>query len=224
MQNSYIKGEEDRTQSFTGMTKEPSKRILLQILPVKVKTIDERTTKTYALLNNDSQNTLIRDDFAKGLKLKSYKKTISISSVTDEVEEVKLKEVSLRIQDMKEENELHISPITLPKNMFNMPAQSILGEERINQLEYLQGIKIHNVSDSDITILIGKNAPEAFIQSEVRKGLPNEPYAIKTALGCSLLGNITNKNETNNTNSKLPINHLDVTTRDEALHQLVKSF
>ena len=71
MQNSYIKGEEDRTQSFTGMTKEPSKRILLQILPVKVKTIDERTTKTYALLNNGSQNTLIRDDFAKGLKLKS---------------------------------------------------------------------------------------------------------------------------------------------------------
>ena len=56
-----------------------------------------------------------------------------------------------------------------------MPAQSILGKERINQLEHLQGIKIHNVSASDITTLIGANAPEAFIQSEVRKGLPNEP-------------------------------------------------
>ena len=74
-----------------------------------------------------------------------------------------------------------------------------------------------------ITRLIGANAPEAFIQSEVRKRLPNEPYAIKTALGWSLSGNITNKNEINNTNSNLPTNSLDLITRDETLHQLVKN-
>ena len=60
----------------------------MQILPVKVKTIGRRTT-TYALVNNGSQITLIRDGFVQGLKLKGYKKTISISSVVDEVEEVK---------------------------------------------------------------------------------------------------------------------------------------
>ena len=113
----------------------------MQILPLKVKTIDGRTTTTYALLDNDSQSTLIRDDFAQGLNLKGCKKTISISSVIDEVEEVKVKEVSLRIQDMKKENELHMSALTLPKNMFNMPAQSILKKARINQLEHLKGIK-----------------------------------------------------------------------------------
>ena len=68
------------------------------------------------------------------------------------------------------------------------------------------------------------NAPEAFIQSEVRTGLPNEPYAIKTALEWSLLANLTNKNEANNTNSKLFINRLDITARNETLHQLVKNF
>ena len=130
-----------------------------------------------------------------------------------------MKEVSLRIEDMKEENKLHISASTLPKNMFNMPAQSILGKERINQLKHLKGIEIHNINASDVTTLIDANAPEAFIQSKVRKGFPNEPYAIKIALGSSLLGNITNKNETNNTNSKLSINLLDIITRDETLHQ-----
>ena len=145
----------------------------MQVLPVKVKTIDGRTTTIYELLENGSQSTLIKDDFAKGLKLRGYKKTISISSVIDEYEEVKVKEVSLRIQDIKEENELYISALTLPKNMFNMPPQSILEITRINQLEHLKGIKIHNVSASDITILIGANAREAFIQSEVRKELPN---------------------------------------------------
>ena len=122
---------------------------------------------------------------------------------------------------MKEKNELHISALTLHKNMFTMPAQSLLQEARIIQLEHLKGIKIHNVGTFDITILIGTNVPEAFIQSEVRNGLPNEPYAIKTALRWSLLGNITNKNESNNKNSKLPINRLDMTTSDEMLHQLV---
>ena len=167
-QSSNIKGEEDKIQSFTGLTKEPSKRVLMQILLVKVKTTDGRTTRTYALLDSGSQSPLIRNDFAQGLKLKGYKKTVSISSVIDEVEEVKVKEVSLRIQDIKEENELHISALILPKNMFNMPAQSILGKERINQLEHLNSIKIHNVSASGITILIEANAPGAFIQSEVR--------------------------------------------------------
>ena len=84
-----------------------------------------------------------------------------------------MKEVSLRIQDIKEENELYISALTLPKNMFNMPPQSILEKTRINQLEHLKDIKIHNVSASDITILIGANAREGFIQSEVSKRLPN---------------------------------------------------
>ena len=46
-QSSNIKGEEDKIQSFTGLTKEPSKRFLMQILPVKVKTTDGRTTRTY---------------------------------------------------------------------------------------------------------------------------------------------------------------------------------
>ena len=62
------------------------------------------------------------------------------------------------------------------------------------------------------------NAPEAFIQSEVRKELPNEPYAIKTGLGWSLLGYISSKNQTKNANSKLFINLLNITTRDEVLH------
>ena len=73
-QNSNIKREEDKIQLFTSMTKEPSNRVLMQILPVKVKTIHRRITATYALLDNGSQSTSIRDNFAQGLNLKSYMK------------------------------------------------------------------------------------------------------------------------------------------------------
>ena len=61
-----------------------------------MKTNVRKTPMTYALLDNGTQSTLTRDDFAKGLKLKGYKKTISSSSVIDEVEEVRVKQVTLR--------------------------------------------------------------------------------------------------------------------------------
>ena len=53
----------------------------MHILPVKVKTIDGRRASTYAILDNDSRSTLIRDDFGQGLTLKGHKKTISFTGV-----------------------------------------------------------------------------------------------------------------------------------------------
>ena len=70
--------EQDKIQPFTGMTKEPLTRVLMQILPVQVRTIHGGTTTIYALLENGSESTLIRDDFEQGLKLKGYKKTTSV--------------------------------------------------------------------------------------------------------------------------------------------------
>ena len=46
---------------------------------------------------------------------------------------------------------------------------------------------------------------------------------IKTALGWSLLGNITSKNDINDANSNLSINRLDITSRYQMLHQFVKN-
>ena len=73
------------------------------MLQLKVKTTDTRTTKIYALLDNGSQSTLVREDFAETLKLKGHKKTIPISSAINKVQEVKVKEVALKIQDLREE-------------------------------------------------------------------------------------------------------------------------
>ena len=119
-------------QPFTNISRQ-IKGIEIRKQERKILNKIQTATTTYTLLDNDSQSTLIKDDFAQGLKLKGYKKTVSISSVIDEEEDVKVQEVSLRIQDMRENNELHISALTLPKNMFNMPAQSILEKERINK-------------------------------------------------------------------------------------------
>ena len=76
---------------------------------------------TFALLDNSSQRTLIREDLAKQLKRKGYSRTINISSIKDELESVKVKEISLKIYDVDHKNEVEVGAYTLPKRMFNMP-------------------------------------------------------------------------------------------------------
>ena len=84
---------------------------------------------------------------------------------------------------MKEENEVYISALTLSKKMIKMLVLSILKKTRISQLEHLKSFKVHTISISDTTILIGANAPEAVIQSEVKKRIPDETNPMKMTLG-----------------------------------------
>ena len=70
------------------------------MVPVKVMKNDGETISTFAFLDNSSHSTLIREDFAKQLKLKAYSRTINISRIKDELESVKVKEISLKIYDM----------------------------------------------------------------------------------------------------------------------------
>ena len=126
---------------------------------------------------------------------------------------------------MIKKNELQIEALTLPKRMFNMPSQGSLDlTGNSDQLEHLQDLQIPKINASDVTILIGANAPDAFLQVDLRKGQPNEPYALKTMLGWSLLGNIT-KNEGNKVDTRYCINHFEnIRKTMKMMHQIVKRF
>jgi len=50
-----------------------------------------------------------------------------------------------------------------------------------------------DVERPKISVLVGTNAPEAFVPIDVKKGLPSQPFAIKTAIGWSVLGRTTGR-------------------------------
>ena len=52
---------------------------------------------------------------------------------------------------------------------------------------------------SKVTLLIGQDCSEALIPLEVRKGLTNEPYAIRTCLGRSISGPVLDHGYANHT-------------------------
>ena len=191
-QSTKKKGESITINTYK--TSKVSERVFLQTVSLKVMKNDGQTISTFALLDNGSQSTLIREDFAKQLKLKGYSRTINITSIKDELESVKIKEISLKIYDMDHKNEVEVQAYTLSKRTFNMSSQSSpTNGDNQNTFDHLQDIQIPKICASEVTILIGANAPDVFLQLEVRKGNPSQPYAIKTILGWSLLGNTTER-------------------------------
>ena len=83
--------------------------IYLQIVPVKVKATEGENFENFSLLDSGSQSTLIREYFANKLKLNGTKGSITLSTVKERREPIKVKEFFLTILDDEQENALHIS-------------------------------------------------------------------------------------------------------------------
>ena len=60
--------------------------------------------------------------------------------------------------------------------------------KKLNKLSHLRHVTFPEVERKKVSILIGTSLQEAFIPLEVKKGKSNEPFAIRSCLGWSILG------------------------------------
>ena len=58
----------------------------------------------------------------------------------------------------------------------------------LSRWPHLKDLKIPDVDDNQVTMLIGANVPEAQVHEECRRGRSGEPYAVRTVLGWAVLG------------------------------------
>ena len=128
---------------------------------------------------------------------------------------------------MDYKNEVEVQAYTLPKRMFNMSSQSSpTNVDNQNTFDHLQDIQKPKICASEVTILIGAyiQAVTIFLQLEVRRGNPRQPYAIKITLGWPLLGNTTERERPQKDRREYHINRIEVLQHDEMLDQIVKRF
>ena len=55
-------------------------------------------------------------------------------------------------------------------------------------MEYLRDLELPRLAEGDVKLLIGADVPEFFLPSSIHKGHREQPVAVKTPLGWSLLG------------------------------------
>ena len=67
-------------------------------------------------------------------------------------------------------------------------SRSIPSEQDARQWTHLEDIKLPSISEKEVRLIVGTNAPEAFWVLEERRGNRGEPRAIRRPLGWTLMG------------------------------------
>ena len=103
------------------------------------------------------------------------------TKVKEKGEPIKVKEFFLKIFDEKEENTLCIPvPFTIPKTVFKIPTQKLSKSSKfvLEGYHYFKGIKLADVPPSELIVLVRSNAPDAFMQPALRRGMQYQQCAI----------------------------------------------
>ena len=98
------------------------------------------------------------------------------------------------------------SAFIVPAEKFNMPSQMRPASHEDSEIyTHLDGIELESVSPDDITILIGANAPEALVTTDIRRGNKDQPLAVNTKFGWTLFGSSTPVNSKSNYQSNVSL-------------------
>ena len=192
------------------------RKVFFQIIPVLLSGQNGRVIKTYALLDTASEVTLIHDDLARDLGLKGMQKKLTIKTISSKTT-VSSNIVSVTLKGTEHLAEpVHIAEVWTTKDKFPCPGQHI---NRSVVYEHLHDLNFCDVLPEEVQILIGANVPQAHIQIEVRRGLDDQPMAIHTALGWSVMGTTYFEKHTD-TEANVNL----ISTQDKLLNDQVEQF
>ena len=197
--------------ALVGMIGARKKETFLQIVPVTLRSELGQDIDTYALLDDGSQRTLLRDDIAERLHLNGEPEALSVSTVIEKAEQsIPTKSTSLTVYSRDRGFELEIDDVSVvPAKNFNMPRRPRL--EDCDHFTHLDNISIDAISPDDITLLIGGDEAEVHIPLDVQRGRKDQPLAVKTPFGWTLFGASRTQSAQSPIASEINISHLQVT-------------
>ena len=159
---------------------------LLQIVPVSVFNGDQ-FVHTNAILDSGSDTTLIRSDIAQRLNLNGEERTLNISNVLADKRRIISKRVSFQISPSQKQNLEEIKDAWVVEEL-NVPYHRRNVSKLKEKYKHLKDVDLPQLNSDDVTILIGLDAPKLHIQVNSRIGNKNEPIAIETFLGWTVMG------------------------------------
>ena len=150
-------------------------------MPVVIHGPNGDSVATFALLDNASQRTLLRDDVAEQLGLQGEDQPVDLTSVCNK-KKVVFKEVDFGISSKEGNDHFQVeAAYVVPKREFNMPAQPPPPNTFDRDMfAHLDGIQLNEVKSEQISILVGADVTESILPTEVRRGARGQPLAINS--------------------------------------------
>lgn len=162
------------------------------IVPVWVSTVDNPTHEvlTYALLDAQSDTTFILQETLTSLHAPSKLVRLSLSTMTSQNSVIDSCRASdLQVRGFNSSSHIKINNLYtrdfIPADRSHIPVR-----DTIKDLPHLQEIanELPPLQSCEIGLLIGYNCPQALAPVKLLRGRDNEPYAVKTSLGWSVVG------------------------------------
>ncbi|XP_062848434.1 uncharacterized protein LOC134310729 [Trichomycterus rosablanca] len=144
----------------------------------------------YALLDTQSDTTFIDEDVSKELQVATQPVKLKLTTMMGENRIMKSERVSdLCVRGY--DSTIHIDlPSTYTKDCIPANREHIPTRETAKHWEHLTTIadSLPPLLDCEVGLLIGYNCPRTLVPRRVISGKDNEPYAILTDLGWSIVG------------------------------------
>ena len=180
------------TSYVCGGAQVPAK-IALPVVAVMVRGSGmEDWLKTYALLDPGSNRSFCLQKLTKMLNLKGDLQSMSINTLSD-TSSVETLVVSLDVTGV--DRARRGAPFCLKRVHaladFPVLCESRATHEELQKFDHLRGIPVPRVAKTGVMLLIGQDAPHLLAPHDVRRGQEGEPYAVKTVLGWTVNGPLT---------------------------------
>lgn len=162
------------------------------IVPVWVSTSDNQFKEvlTYAMLDNQSDATFILEDLAKSIGCKATEVKLKLTTMVSQSSLVDSSAVqNLNVRGMHSSTRIKI-PLSYTREFIPGDATQIPTNDTAVNWPHLMCIAddLPALQDCKIGLLIGNNCPQGLIPRETKAGKDDEPYAVKTDLGWSIVG------------------------------------
>ena len=164
-------------------------RSCAKILPVLL-VKGSRQKKVYAILDEQSNRSLIKSDLFRELDLTSQEIQFSLSTCSGTESHSGRKATNLLIKSLDENVQLKLPSViecnNIPNSRNEIPIPDVVdGHKHLRRIKsYIHPLDNH----AEISILIGRDCPEAFHILDQIIGPPGSPYAQKTKFGWVIIG------------------------------------
>ena len=187
----------DNGFSYATKDNNSSNNMSSMYVPVYISTKEnpENEMLVYAMIDSMSDSTYISEQAADNLDIKGEQSTLRLTTLSCSQELYKCKKYeNIRVRAIDSSDVLYL-PKTYSHKEISINEAHIPTQSMVNDMPHLRHLKDNFCQKLDIPVglLIGYNCSEAMRPLEVISGKPNEPYAIKTRIGWSVVGKMSSQ-------------------------------
>lgn len=206
--------------SCTTTGTEGSDTVLLQVVPLRVIGHNGMTVSTYAMLDSGSEITLVDPSLVRLLCLHGEPDRF-FSTVSNHNEPQDGERVNLAVESLIDERPRRLQlQRAWAGNELQIPLRHQYITANEGRWPHLQDVPFPEVDHPKISLIIRTNLPEAFIPLEVCHGNPEDPIAIRSCLGCAVLGRTGDGLKRQN----YDVHHIHAAADDVSLNNQVELF